>query len=54
MNSAADGLAGLRPGVFANVQLPRGECVVKYAQIEAEYIGGFHRFTFGACSGNPA
>ena len=54
MNSAADGLAGLRPDDFVNVQLPRGECVVEYAQIEAEYIGGFHRFTFEACNGHPA
>jgi hypothetical protein len=54
MNSAADGLAGLRPDDFVNVQLPRGECVVEYAQIEADYIGGFHRFTLLAFNGHPA
>ena len=46
MNSAADGSAGLRADDFVKVELPRGECVIEYAQIETKYIGGFHRFSF--------
>lgn len=48
MNSAADGSAGLRAHDFMKVALPYGECVVEYCRIVAEYIGGFHRFTFKA------
>ena len=42
MNSAAAG-AALREDEYMMVTLPRGECLVEYASIEAEYVGCFHR-----------
>jgi hypothetical protein len=54
MNSAADGSARLRAGDFVKVELPRGECVVEYAEIVGEYVGGFHRFTFRVCNEGTA
>ena len=44
MNSAAAG-AELREDEYLKVTLPRGECLVEYASIEAEYVGCFHRIT---------
>lgn len=44
MNAAADASSGLRPEDYISIQLPRGTYIVDYAQIEHEFIGGFHRF----------
>ncbi len=44
MNSAADGTKGLLDDDFMPLQLASGIYTVECSQIEAEYVGYFHRF----------
>ena len=48
MNSASDGAGALREHDFMPVQLQAGPCVVEFAFVEGEYLGCFHRLTFGS------
>jgi hypothetical protein len=50
INSAADGSVGLRADDYFEIQLPLGACTLEYAQIDADFIGGFHRFDFAHAS----
>ena len=43
MNSAASGCAGLRHDEFLEVSLTPGIYFVEFANLEAEYVGCFHR-----------
>ncbi len=45
MNSAENGEDGLPQGSFIDLRLSPGRYVVEYADLEAQYVGIFHRFT---------
>ena len=48
MNSAADGGPDLRDDDYLRVRLQRGTYAVEYSDIEADDVGGFHRFVRAA------
>jgi Immunity protein 21 len=45
MNSAVDSASGLHDDEFIEVRIPAGVYVIEYADIEANHVGCFHRFT---------
>ena len=45
MNSAASGFDGLKQDDFLEVSLIPGVYSIEYANLEAEYVGCFHRFS---------